>query len=194
MRVIVPCEFSGIVRNAFNRRGHYAMSNDLLESESSGDHYQGDIRDLLSNPTLGNDWDLLIAFPPCTRLASSGARWWRGREQEQHEAVEFARLLMDAPVKSVAVENPIGVLSTRIRKPDQIIHPWQFWAGEPGKGEVKATCLWLKNLPLLIPTTPNEKGRIARVHREPPSPDRWKARSRTPLGIAEAMAEQWGTT
>ena len=189
MRVLVACEFSGIVRSAFVGRGHDAMSCDLLPCERErpdgwDGHYQGDVRELLSDPSYA--FDLMIAFPPCTRLASSGARWFKGREQEQDAAIAFVRLLLAAPVARIAIENPIGVLSTRIRKPDQIIQPWQF-----GHGEVKATCLWLKNLPLLVPTQLVE-GRTARVHREPPSPERWKNRSRTLQGIADAMADQWG--
>jgi hypothetical protein len=132
-------------------------------------------------------WDLMIAHPPCTHLAVSGARWFKGKEREQAEALAFVRALLDAPIPRIALENPISIISTQIRKPDQIIQPWQF-----GHGEVKATCLWLKNLPLLVPTEIVE-GRVARVHREPPSPDRWKNRSRTFSGIADAMAEQWGS-
>lgn len=128
----------------------------------------------------------MIAFPPCTHLAVSGARWFKEKEKEQKEAIEFVKVLMTAPIDKIAIENPIGILSTVIRKPNQIIQPWMF-----GHGETKATCLWLKNLPLLKPTNVVE-GRTARVHREPPGPDRWKNRSRTYQGIAEAMAEQWG--
>lgn len=180
-RLLVACEFSGTVRDAFASRGWDAWSCDLLPTERPGQHYQGDVRDMLREP-----WDMLIAHPPCTYLAVSGARWWPGRLAEQGEAVEFARLLLNANVDHVCVENPIGKLSTAIRKPDQIIQPWQF-----GHGEVKATCLWLRGLPKLSPTR-IVAGREARVHRMSPGPDRWKERSRTLRGIADAMAEQWG--
>ena len=195
MRVILPCEFSGRVRRAFRARGHDAWSCDLLPCEDGSPfHYQFDVRELFEGPVHQSfvlegkelHWDLMIAFPPCTRLAVSGARWFRGKEREQAEAIEFVRKLMAVPVPRICIENPVGVLSTAIRKPDQIIQPWQF-----GHGETKATCLWLKELPLLIPTKIVE-GRAARVHREPPSPQRWKNRSRTYQGIADAMAEQWG--
>lgn len=183
MKVLVACEFSGIVRDAFMARGHDAWSCDLLPSESDlGVHVQGDILTTLHET---GPWDMLIAFPPCTHLAVSGARWFAEKRAEQEAAVAFVRELMAAPVERIAIENPIGILSTRIRKPDQIVQPWQF-----GHGETKATCLWLKNLPPLVPTNIVE-GRHARVHREAPSPDRWKNRSRTLLGIAQAMAEQW---
>jgi len=134
----------------------------------------------------GDQWDLLIAHPPCTRLAVSGSRWFAQYADQQAQALDFVRWLMAAPVPRIAIENPISVISSKIRKPDQIIQPWQF-----GHGETKATCLWLKNLPKLIPTNVVD-GRVARVHREPPSPDRWKNRSRTYQGIADAMAAQWG--
>ena len=184
MRVLVACEFSGIVRDAFRTLGHEAWSCDLLPTESEGPHIQDDVRNHINR--LGQ-WDLLIAHPPCTYLAVSGARWFRKRVEEQKAALDFVCELLDAKVDRIALENPIGVISTHIRKPDQIIQPWQF-----GHGEVKATCLWLKNLPLLQSTNIVD-GREARVHREPPSRDRWKNRSRTLLGIASAMAEQWGT-
>lgn len=182
MRVLVTCEFSGVVRDAFLRAGHDAESCDLLPSESPmGVHHQCAVQALdLSK------YDLMIAHPPCTHLAVSGARWFKDKQQEQAEALEFVRFLMDAPVERIAIENPISIISSRIRKPDQIIQPHQF-----GHGEVKATCLWLKNLPKLVPTEIVE-GREARVHRMPPGPDRWKERSRTLPGIAAAMAEQWG--
>ena len=182
MRGLVACEFSGIVRDAFRKCGHDAWSCDLLDTEIPGQHIQGDVLDL-----LGNGWDLMIAHPPCTHLASSGARWFKLKQDEQREAVNFVLKLAFAPIARIAIENPVGVLSTRYRKPDQIIQPWQF-----GHSETKATCLWLKNLPLLKPTNIVE-GRMARVHREPPGPDRWKNRSRTYQGIADAMAEQWGS-
>lgn len=181
MRVLVACEYSGAVRDAFARHGHDAMSCDLLASETVGAHYQGDVRDI-----LGNGWDLMIAHPPCTHLAVSGARWFKEKQSEQREALEFIRLLLAAPIPRIALENPVSIISSRIRKPDQIIQPWQF-----GHGETKATCLWLKGLPLLRPTN-IVSGRDDRIHRMPPSPDRWKERSRTYTGIAEAMAAQWG--
>lgn len=196
MKVLVACEFSGIVREAFRRLGHDAWSSDLLPSEdSSAYHYRGDVRNILHNNfplqlglhhRLPENWDLMIAHPPCTRLAVSGARWFKGREREQNEALDFVRTLMDAPIRRIALENPVSVISTRIRPPDQIIQPWQF-----GHGETKATCLWLKNLPKLKPTNIIE-GRKPRVFYESPGKDRWKRRSRTYLGIAEAMAAQWG--
>lgn len=181
MRVLVACEFSGIVRDAFAAHGHDAWSCDLLPSERPGQHIEGDVR-----AVLADGWDMMIAHPPCTFLAVSGARWFAQRQPEQREALQFVRYLMAAPIEHIAIENPISVISTRIRKPDQIIQPWQF-----GHGETKQTCLWLKNLPALEPSNIVE-GREARVHRAPPSPDRWRNRSRTYQGIAEAMADQWG--
>ncbi len=183
MRVLVACEFSGIVRDAFRKRGHDALSCDFLPTERPGPHVQADVRTILAR---GDCPDLLIAFPPCTHLAVSGARWFKNKRPQQVLALHFVRQIAAASIPHIAIENPIGVLSTKWRKPDQIIQPWQF-----GHGEVKATCLWLKNLPVLKPTNVVE-GRVARVHREPPSPDRWKNRSRTLQGIADAMAEQWG--
>jgi hypothetical protein len=185
-RVLVACEFSGRVRDAFRRRGHDAWSCDLIPCE--GDpmyHLEGDVATFIGGNPFGG-WDLLIAHPPCTHLAVSGARWFKEKRAEQEAALAFVQELMDAPIPRICIENPISVISSRIRKPDQIIQPWMF-----GHGEVKATCLWLKNLPLLEPTNIVE-GREARVHREPPSVDRWKNRSRTLQGIAEAMASQWG--
>jgi hypothetical protein len=181
MKVLVGCEFSGVVRDAFIRRGHDAWSCDLLPTESPGPHIQGDV---LS--TLDEGWDLAIFHPPCTHLASSGARWFKDKKVEQEDAIHFVKELLNAPIPRIALENPIGVLSTHIRKPEQIIQPWQF-----GHGETKATCLWLKSLPLLVPTNV-VSGREARIHKLPPSKDRWKLRSITYAGIAEAMAEQWG--
>jgi site-specific DNA-cytosine methylase len=183
VRVLVACEFSGVVRRAFRDRGHDAWSCDLLPAED-GDrhHFQGDVLGVL---TFG--WDLMIAHPPCTHLAVSGARWFKDKQREQEEALAFVRELLDAPIPRIALENPVSIISSRIRKPDQTIQPWQF-----GHGEVKRTCLWLKNLPLLRPTQIVE-GREARVHRMPPGPDRWKERSRTFDGIAAAMADQWGS-
>lgn len=181
MRVLVACEYSGRVRDAFLALGHDAMSCDLLPTEVEGPHHQGDVTELLH---MG--WDLMIAHPPCTHLAVSGSRWFKDKVKEQAEALIFVQTLMDAPIPKIAIENPVSVISSRIRKPDQIIQPWQF-----GHGETKATCLWLKGLPKLTPTNVVE-GREARVHRMPPSPDRWKERSRTYSGVAEAMAAQWG--
>jgi site-specific DNA-cytosine methylase len=181
VKVLVACEFSGVVREAFKAKGHDAWSCDLLPSEIPGQHIQGDVTQHLD--CVG--WDLLIAHPPCTHLAVSGARWFVSKRDEQAEALDFVWRLMLAPVEKIAIENPISVISSRIRKPDQIVQPWMF-----GHGEVKATCLWLKGLPKLKPTNVVE-GRVARVHREPPGPDRWRNRSRTFQGIADAMAEQW---
>lgn len=182
MKVLVACEYSGVVRDAFIRAGHYAASCDLLPSESNiGDHYKCDVLTLLDH-----GWDLMIAHPPCTHLAVSGARWFKEKQKEQKEALEFVKILMDAPIEKIALENPVSIISSHIRKPDQIIQPWQF-----GHGETKATCLWLKNLPKLQPTDIVE-GREQRVHKMAPGPDRWKERSRTFKGIAEAMAQQWG--
>ena len=180
MRVLVACEFSGTVRDAFLARGHDAWSCDLLPTEVPGPHIQGDVAAM-----LGDGWDLMICHPPCTHLAVSGARWFKDKQQEQVDALDFVRLLLNAPSPRIALENPISVISSKIRKPDQIIQPWQF-----GHGETKATCLWLKNLPKLVPTEIVE-GREARVHRMPPGPNRWKERSRTLKGIADAMADQW---
>jgi len=178
--VLVACEFSGVVRDAFRARGHDAVSCDLLPSERPGPHIQGDVRDLdLSG------YDLLIAHPPCTYLAASGARWWAGRRDEQAAALAFVRWLLAAPVPRVAIENPIGALTRLLRPPDQIIHPWMF-----GAGETKATCLWLRHVPPLF-ATHLVPGRAARIHRLSPSPDRWRERSRTYAGIAQAMAAQW---
>lgn len=181
MRVLVACEFSGIVRDAFGRRGHDAWSCDLLETEVAGNHYCGDVRDV-----LGWGWDLMVCHPPCTHLAVSGARWFRDKVKEQGEALEFVRLLLGAPIGMICLENPIGVISSRVRKPDQVIQPWMF-----GHGETKATCLWLKGLPLLVPTNVVE-GREHRIWRMAPGVNRWRERSRTFVGIAEAMADQWG--
>ena len=181
MRILIACEFSGIVRDAFTARGHEATSCDLLPSETKGNHYQGNVLDIIAN-----DWDLIIAHPPCTHLAVSGARWFKDKVKEQMEALNFVKLFMTAHCPKICIENPISIISTRIRKPDQIIQPWQF-----GHPETKATCLWLKGLPLLKPTNIVE-GREARIHKMPPGPDRWKNRSRTYQGIADAMASQWG--
>jgi|TARA_R110000744_G_C19306254_1_gene556239 site-specific DNA-cytosine methylase len=186
MNILVGCEFSGIVRDAFIARGHCAVSCDLLPSESSdeGHHIQGDILDVIRQ----DQWDMLIAFPPCTDLAVSGAKWFieKRADGRQQRALEFVRALLDAPIDRIAIENPVGVISTHIRKPNQYVQPWMF-----GHGETKKTGLWLKNLPLLQLTNIVE-GREQRVWLMPPSPSRWKERSKTYQGIATAMAEQWG--
>jgi site-specific DNA-cytosine methylase len=183
MRVLIACEFSGVVRRAFCELGHDAWSCDLLQAEDrSRNHIQHDALEIAYNM----DWDLMIAHPPCTHLAVSGARWFKDKIEAQKVGLNFVRRLLDAPVERLALENPVSIISTKIRKPDQIIQPWQF-----GHGETKATCLWLKNLPKLIPTDIVE-GREAKVHHMPPGPDRWKDRSRTYVGIAAAMAAQWG--
>ena len=181
MRVLIACEYSGTVRDAFIAIGHDAITCDLLDTDVPGPHYKGDVYDILHD-----GWDLMIAHPPCTHLAVSGARWFKDKQVEQAEALDFVRLLLDAPIPKIALENPISIISSRIRKPDQIIQPWQF-----GHGETKATCLWLKNLPKLQPTNIVD-GREPRIHKLPPSPDRWKIRSKTYDGIAKAMAQQWG--
>jgi hypothetical protein len=183
LRVLVGCEYSGRVRQAFRNLGHDAWSCDLLPSEDESEfHVTGDLI-----PLLSEGWDLGIFHPPCTHLAVSGARWFPAKRAsgEQQEALEFVRTLLNAPIPRIALENPISVISSRIRKPDQILQPWQF-----GHGETKSTCLWLKGLPPLRPTNV-VAGREARVHRMPPGPDRWKERSRTYEGIARAMAVQW---
>lgn len=181
MKILIACEFSGRVRDAFISKGHEAMSCDLLPSDVPGPHYQGDVRDILDDC-----WDMMIAHPPCTHLAVSGARWFKDKILEQKEALDFVKLLLNCPIPKIALENPISIISSHIRKPTQIIQPWQF-----GHGETKATCLWLKNLPKLHPTN-IVSGRVNKVHYMAPSDDRWKKRSLTYLGIAKAMAEQWG--
>ena len=181
MKVLIACEYSGTVRDAFKAKGHDAWSCDILPTDKPGQHIQGDVLEALSH-----DWDLMIAHPPCTHLAVSGARWFKDKRQEQAQALDFVRALLDAPIPLIALENPISIISTRIRKPDQIIQPWQF-----GHGETKATCLWLKGLPLLQATDVVD-GRENRIHKMAPSPDRWKKRSLTYQGIADAMANQWG--
>lgn len=189
-RVLVACEFSGVVRRAFEARGHECWSCDLLEAEDGGGeygrHYVGDVRGVVEGE---GPWDLMVAHPPCTRLASSGAAWMAGREAEIEEALDFVRWLLvyQKGAHRICVENPIGLISTRVAEPSQIIQPWQF-----GHGETKATCLWLRRLPQLR-YTKLVPGRDNRIHMEPPGPDRWKARSRTYPGIAKAMAEQWGS-
>jgi hypothetical protein len=190
MKILVACEFSGIVRDAFLKKGHNAFSCDLIPSERGGPHYTGDVLNILME-----GWDMMIAFPPCTHLCVSGARWFKDKQEEQREAIIFFMKLVNAPIEKIAIENPVGIMSTLYRKPDQIIQPWQF-----GHNESKKTCLWLKNLPLLKPTnilslpecgywdnqTPSGQNKLR------PSSDRGKERSRTYEGIAEAMASQWG--
>lgn len=197
MKILIACEYSGRVREAFRNRGHNVMSCDFLPSEdNSPHHYQGDIRDLLNEY-----WDLMIAHPPCTFLAVSGLHWNKripGRAEKTEEALDFVRLLMGVGIGKIAIENPISCISSRIRKPDQIIQPWQF-----GEDASKSTCLWLKGLPPLTPTRRVEPRMVAGKPRWGnqtdsgqnnlgPSEDRWKERSRTFQGIASAMADQWG--
>ena len=183
MRVLVACEYSGRVRDAFRRRGHDAWSCDLLECEADPSwHYQAPVEEV-----LGRDWDLMIAHPPCTHLAVSGSRHFHRKHREQAEALDFVRLLMAAFIERWCIENPVSIISSAVRPPDQIIQPWQF-----GHGETKATCLWLHNLPLLRSTDVVE-GRKPRVHMMPPGPNRWKERSRTFEGVADAMGDQWGS-
>jgi hypothetical protein len=192
-RILVACEYSGRVRDEFAARGWDAWSCDFEPSDTPGQHYRGDVRDLLTQR-----WDMMIAFPPCTYLCSSGMHWTtRGLRDPKltDEALAFVHLLLNSGIHRIAIENPIGIISTRICKPSQIIHPWQF-----GENASKATCLWLKNLPLMKPTIVLEKplsGRWANQtasgqNKLGPSPTRWKERSRTFRGIAQAMAEQWG--
>jgi site-specific DNA-cytosine methylase len=183
VRVLVACEYSGTVLGAFLARGHEAMSCDLLPTEAPGPHYQGDVRDVLDYP-----WDLMIAHPPCTHLSVSGARHFEAKRLDgrQQAAVSFFMSLARAPIPRIAIENPVCIMSSLWRKPDQTVQPWQF-----GHGETKATCLWLKGLPRLTATDVVD-GREQRIHRMPPSEDRWKLRSATYRGIAEAMADQWG--
>ena len=185
MKVLVACEYSGTVRDAFLNLGHDAISCDLLPTDVDGPHYQGDLFEIIDYP-----WDLMIAHPPCTHLSVSGSRHFEGKRfdgRQQSAASFFMKLIRRSEhIPMTAIENPVCVMSSLYRKPDQIIQPWQF-----GHGETKATCLWLKGLPLLQPTNVVE-GREARVHRMPPSPDRWKERSKTFSGVAAAMANQWG--
>ena len=192
MRVLIACEYSGTVRDAFADRGHDAWSCDLLPSDTAGNHYQGDVRDILDD-----EWDLMIAHPPCTHLAVSGARWFKDKQSEQAEALDFVRLLLDAPIPKIALENPVSIISSKIRKPNQIIQPYEY-----GHEATKTTCLWLKNLPPLMPTNIVGKGKrhvtksgksLPEWYNLPPSADRWKIRSTTFSGIAEAMANQWGS-
>ena len=181
MKILIACEFSGVVREAFARKSHDVWSCDLLPTKQKGQHIQCDVLTILDN-----DWDMMIAFPPCTHLAVSGARWFKDKKHEQAEAIQFFLKLANASIPKIAIENPIGIMSTHYRKPNQIIQPWQY-----GHGETKATCLWLKNLPSLTPTN-IVAGREPRIHMMPPSKDRWKLRSLTYQGIADAMADQWG--
>lgn len=194
MKVLIACEYSGRVRDAFTKLGHDAMSCDILETESPGNHYKGDVRDV-----LGDGWDMMVAHPPCTYLTVSANKWYKdqperksgvlvgqARRDAREDAIFFFMLLMTCNINKIAIENPIGVLSSKYRKPDQVIQPWQF-----GHGETKATCLWLKNLPKLESTNVVD-GREQRLHLLPPSIDRAKIRSKTYQGIADAMAMQWG--
>jgi hypothetical protein len=184
MKVLVACEYSGIVRDAFIALGHDAMSCDLLSTEQPGPHYMGDVFDVIDYP-----WDLMIAHPPCTHLSVSGARHFAAKRMDgrQQEAVAFFMRLIrrSEHIKRTAIENPVCVMSSLYRKPDQVIQPWQF-----GHGETKSTCLWLKGLPPLVPTN-IVSGRDDRIHKMPPSPDRWKERSKTYQGVADAFAAQW---
>jgi hypothetical protein len=191
MRVLVACEFSGTVRDAFRNKGCDAWSCDLLPNDSPF-HFQADVKQV-----IGYGWDLMVAHPPCTHLAVSGARWFKDKREEQIEAIDFFMSLVNSNILKIAVENPISIMSTVYRKPDQIIQPWMF-----GEEANKSTCLWLKNLPLLVPTNIVGKGefhttksgkRLPKWYNLPPSEDRWKMRSKTFQGIANAMAEQWGT-
>jgi len=196
MRVLIACEFSGTVRSAFEDLGHDAWSCDLLPSNTIGNHYQGDVRDILND-----EWDLMIAHPPCTYLCSSGLHWNKRRPERvslTEEALDFVRLLLDAPIPRIALENPVGCISTRIRPYDQAIQPYEY-----GHNASKKTCLWLKNLPPLRPTQFIEPRMVngrprwenqtdSGQNRLPPSQDRWAIRSETYQGIAEAMAAQWG--
>lgn len=190
LRVLVACEYSATVRDAFRKRGHEAWSCDLLPTEGDPQwHIQDSVSHVLTRDcAFGGGYDLMIAHPPCTDLAVSGARHFAEKRADgrQQEALDFVRMLMAANIEHIAIENPISIISSQIRKPDQIIQPWQF-----GHGETKSTCLWLEGLPKLVPTNIVE-GRADRIHKMPPGPNRWKERSRTYQGIADAMAEQWG--
>ncbi len=182
-RILVACEFSGVVRDAFIARGHDAVSCDLLPSDRPGPHIQDDVLN-----HLNDGWGGMIAFPPCTHLCSSGARWWKDKEFEQERAIRFVRALWNAPIPKISIENPVGILSRAIRPPSQIIQPWQF-----GHAEIKTTCLWLKGLDPLRPTKIVWDERNQSCWKQPPSKDRWKLRSATYTGIAAAMADQWGS-
>jgi hypothetical protein len=191
MKVLIACEYSGVVRDAFIKRGHDAWSCDLLPTDSSGPHIQGNVLEILNQ-----GWDLMVAHPPCTHLAVSGARWFKNKQVEQKEALDFVRALLNAPINKIALENPISIISTEVRQPDQIVQPWMF-----GHEMTKSTCLWLKNLSLLVPTNIVGKGKkhitksgksIPEWYNLPETKDRWKKRSKTFEGFAKAMAEQWG--
>lgn len=190
MRVLIACEYSGTVRRAFRERGHNAWSCDLLPADDESPyHYQCDVLGI-----LGNGWDMMIAHPPCAHLAVSGAAWFHKKQSEQLAALDFVKVLMNADVPHIAIENPVSIIASVIRPADQIIHPWQF-----GHAEQKTTCLWLKNLPRLVSThnvyahmMKLPRNQRERLHYLPPSADRWKLRSVTYSGIAAAMAEQWG--
>ena len=183
MKVLIACEYSGVVRDAFIGEGHEAMSCDLLPTDAPGPHYQGDVRDVLDYP-----WDLMIAHPPCTDLSVSGARHFQSKRMDgrQQASAAFFMMLAKADIPKIAIENPICIMSSIYRKPDQVVQPWMF-----GHGETKATCLWLKDLPLLKPTNIVD-GRVGRIHKLGPSENRSKERSKTYSGIAEGMATQWG--
>ena len=187
LKVLIACESSGVVRDHFLRVGHDAMSCDLLPTEKPGPHYQGDLFDVIDYP-----WDIAIFHPECTHLSVSGSRHFAAKKmdgRQQAGASFFMKIVRaSAHIPKTAIENPVCIMSSLYRKPDQIIQPWQF-----GHGETKATCLWLKGLPLLVPTNIVE-GREARIHRMPPSPDRWRERSRTYDGIGAAMSNQWGAS
>lgn len=192
MRILIACEYSGTVRDAFLRKGHDSWSCDLLPTDVPGPHFQGDVLSVIKN---NGPWDMMIAHPPCTHLAVSGARYFKNKIAQQAQALDFVRILLNSDIEKIALENPVSIISSNIRKPSQIIQPYQF-----GHPESKKTCLWLKNLPLLVPTnilalpasgvwdnqTPSGQNNLK------PSKDRWKIRSKTYFGIAEAMASQWG--
>jgi site-specific DNA-cytosine methylase len=184
MRVLVACEFSGVVREAFAKRGHDSWSCDLLPTEQPGNHIQGNVLEILNE-----GWDLMIAHPPCTHLSTSGARWLKEKRKDDRisQAVDFFIELAYSDIPKIAIENPVSIISNIYRKPDQIIQPWAF-----GHNETKTTCLWLKNLPFLLPTNVIKGRKESKIHKMSPSKDRWKKRSITYQGIADAMAEQWG--
>ncbi len=184
MKILIACEESQIVCLSFREKGHEAYSCDIIDC--SGGHPEWHIKDDVLRHL--NGWDMMIAHPPCTHLAVSGARWFKEKQKDgrQASAIDFFMQLVSAPIEKIAIENPVSIMNTIYRKPDQIIQPWMF-----GHGETKATCLWLKNLPNLVPTELSD-GRDQRIWKMSPSPDRSKLRSKTYLGIAKAMAEQWG--
>lgn len=193
MKVLVACEYSGVVRDAFLERGHEAMSCDILDTDVPGPHHKGDVLEVLHD-----GWDLMIAHPPCDHLAVSGARWFKEKQADgrQQSAIDFFMSLANAPIDKICIENPVSIMSSKWRKPDQIVQPYMF-----GQEARKTTCLWLKNLPLLEPTdvvgegeihTTKSGRRLPKWYNLPPSEDRAKIRSRTFEGIAQAMATQWG--